>query len=549
MTGVGGPVRNTPGSLYHLLLMTAQKLQAHVVVIDLSPSMSKLNQLAVAMSDAIIVPAASDFFSHRSIDVLSTVLPGFVKHANELRLRSAPADDDPPQYPLPLCQPQFLGCTIRFTAVGKRIPAAQRNWVLRVQLAARKLRNVLLGLSPRDIGWSKGEADAVPDGRTPCAPGAAALTAAGVSAADCTLGYIADQPALQVFSHMLCVPTPMLEHSDIRDLCKWSQRATAYFQVPAKDAAFVWESGFQDRVAVCRSAEHRLVCTTLQLLAAGPAVTGSALSTTLTAAASAAWVARHAGPPLTPGPYQADFHPFEMYPGSREIERAFVRATPFVSFREARSDDGDDDDNDAVKRPAVVPAAAGAAAAAAAGMAASGSGLARSSSATSAAGSGSAAATGGAGTGAAVSGVVRRRPAWEAAGGMAPKRARLLTGSAAATGGASTDPAPAGFKPEDAADEGGSDDEAAELPVVVPAVVVAVAGAAAGVAAGGNDLANCDGNDSATAAAGVGSVAGAAAASADQEANADSASEAMGTGLDAAYEAAGQFEWDWWEGC
>lgn len=529
--------------------MTAQQLQAHVVVIDLSPSMSKLNQLAVAMSDAIIVPAASDFFSHRSIDVLSTVLPGFVKHANELRLRSAPADGDPPQYPLPLCQPQFLGCTIRFTAVGRRTPAAQRGWVLRVQLAARNLRNMLLGLSPRDIGWSKEEADAVPDGRTPCAPGAAALAAAGVSAADCTLGYSANQAALQVFSHMLCVPMPMLEQSHMIELCEWSQRATAYFQAPAKDAAVVWESGFRDRVAACRSAEHRLVGRTLQLLAAGPAVTGSALSTTLTAAARAAWVARHAGPPLTPGPYQADFHPFVTYPGSREIERAFARANPFVSVREAGSDDDDDDDDDAVERPAVVPATAGAAAAAAAGMAAGGDGLARSSSATSAAGSGSAAATGGAGTGAAVSGVVRRRPAWDAAGDMAPKRARLLPGSAAATGGASTDPAPAGFKPEDAADEGGSDDEAGELPAVVPAVGVAVAGAAAGVAAGGNDVANGDGNDSATAAAGVGSVAAAAAASTDQEANADNANAAVGMEFDAAYEEAGQWEtgldWDW----
>src|SRR6056297_3326745 len=55
--------QNIPGSIRHLLDITAEKNAIDYVVVDMSPSLGALNQNILCTSDYFIVPMAPDFFS------------------------------------------------------------------------------------------------------------------------------------------------------------------------------------------------------------------------------------------------------------------------------------------------------------------------------------------------------------------------------------------------------------------------------------------------------------------------------------------------------
>jgi cellulose biosynthesis protein BcsQ len=103
-------LRNIPGSINYLLSETAKKHSIDIAIIDMSPSLSALNQNLLLTSDFFIVPMSPDFFSVMAIDSLKIVLPRWSKWAqtastlDELRM----AD-----YPFPATLPKFLGTIVQ----------------------------------------------------------------------------------------------------------------------------------------------------------------------------------------------------------------------------------------------------------------------------------------------------------------------------------------------------------------------------------------------------------------------------------------------------
>ena len=72
-------LQNLPGSLRHLFDLTAEKYNADLVVIDMSPSIGPINQNLLMTSDYFIVPMAPDYFSVMATESLSSVWAKMVR--------------------------------------------------------------------------------------------------------------------------------------------------------------------------------------------------------------------------------------------------------------------------------------------------------------------------------------------------------------------------------------------------------------------------------------------------------------------------------------
>lgn len=68
-------LKNLPGALPFLLRKTAEKRGADYVLVDMSPSLSSINQNILLTSDFFIVSTSLDYFSVMAIESLATVLP------------------------------------------------------------------------------------------------------------------------------------------------------------------------------------------------------------------------------------------------------------------------------------------------------------------------------------------------------------------------------------------------------------------------------------------------------------------------------------------
>ena len=67
-------LRNLPGSLRHLIDKTADELEAHIVLIDMSPSLGAINQNLLTTSDFFLVPMHPDYFAIMAIESLTSIL-------------------------------------------------------------------------------------------------------------------------------------------------------------------------------------------------------------------------------------------------------------------------------------------------------------------------------------------------------------------------------------------------------------------------------------------------------------------------------------------
>jgi cellulose biosynthesis protein BcsQ len=110
LTGSIQTLQNLPGSLSYLLQKTAESAEAEYVLIDMSPSLSSINQNLLTTSDFFLVPTNPDFFSVMAIDSLATILPKWVAWAEKASslpiLREA-------TYPMPDVGTKFLGTIIQ----------------------------------------------------------------------------------------------------------------------------------------------------------------------------------------------------------------------------------------------------------------------------------------------------------------------------------------------------------------------------------------------------------------------------------------------------
>lgn len=105
-----GPVRNVPGSLHHLIHLTAKQYHIDYVFIDVSPSLGALNQNIVATSNRLIVPLCPDLFSGQAIETLSRTLPKWIDWAKRACQLDILKDAD---YPFPEPSLKFSGYIIQ----------------------------------------------------------------------------------------------------------------------------------------------------------------------------------------------------------------------------------------------------------------------------------------------------------------------------------------------------------------------------------------------------------------------------------------------------
>lgn len=147
-------LQNLPGSISHLLEITAKQYKIDIIIVDMSPSLGPINQNILATSDFFLVPMAPDYFSVMATDSLASVLP---KWKDWLERALANSIFKSATYPLPDRNPRFLGTIVqkyRLRSSGNASNAFQK-WIDEIQkkvhevlLPALELKGMLL---PQDV--------------------------------------------------------------------------------------------------------------------------------------------------------------------------------------------------------------------------------------------------------------------------------------------------------------------------------------------------------------------------------------------------------------
>ena len=120
-------LQNLPGSLHYLFSQTAEEYNADFILVDLSPSLSPINQNLMMTSDYFIVPMFPDYFSVMATESLASVLPKWAAWAKQAK--SLPVLKNA-TYPFPDKTPKFLGTIVQNYRVRKGKPtAAFKNWI------------------------------------------------------------------------------------------------------------------------------------------------------------------------------------------------------------------------------------------------------------------------------------------------------------------------------------------------------------------------------------------------------------------------------------
>ncbi len=121
-------LQNLPGAPSTLFKLTALQYKIDIIIVDMSPSLGPINQNLLATSDFFIVPMAPDYFSVMATESLANILPKWKEWATKAKsnkvLQAA-------TYPLPACDPKFLGTIIQRYRVreGTTPSTAFQRWI------------------------------------------------------------------------------------------------------------------------------------------------------------------------------------------------------------------------------------------------------------------------------------------------------------------------------------------------------------------------------------------------------------------------------------
>jgi cellulose biosynthesis protein BcsQ len=103
-------LQNLPGSLSFLIERTAMRHHADIVLVDMNPSLSSINQNLLMTSDYFLIPTSPDYFSVMAIDSLLNVIPrwrNWAKQASSLKILQDAT------YPFPNVVPKFMGTIVQ----------------------------------------------------------------------------------------------------------------------------------------------------------------------------------------------------------------------------------------------------------------------------------------------------------------------------------------------------------------------------------------------------------------------------------------------------
>ena len=131
-------LQNLPGSLHHLLHITANQLKSRLhSPVDMSPSLGPINQNLLMTSNFFLVPMAPDYFSVMAADSLASVLPkwrAWAQQAQSLAILQKAT------YPFPKVTPKFLGTVVqKYRLRGGKTPSkAFQKWIDEIKTGVRK---------------------------------------------------------------------------------------------------------------------------------------------------------------------------------------------------------------------------------------------------------------------------------------------------------------------------------------------------------------------------------------------------------------------------
>lgn len=124
---------NQPGALHHAIEITAEEVKADVVLIDMNPSLSAINQNIFMTSDYFIMPCSPDYFSLMALRSFADVVPRWAAQHSRLSANPGLASA---AYSYPSSTPKFLGTIIQnFRPRQGKAAAAFRPWIAKLQEA------------------------------------------------------------------------------------------------------------------------------------------------------------------------------------------------------------------------------------------------------------------------------------------------------------------------------------------------------------------------------------------------------------------------------
>lgn len=112
-------LQNLPGSFHELIKLCAKKYSIDIVLIDMNPGLSAINQTFFISSDAFIIPTNPDPFSLMALNTMQTILPRWKNWAS-----NSAAFFETATYPLPQKNQKFLGEIIQRFNLRNSKPAA-----------------------------------------------------------------------------------------------------------------------------------------------------------------------------------------------------------------------------------------------------------------------------------------------------------------------------------------------------------------------------------------------------------------------------------------
>lgn len=110
---------NLPGAFNAMIQKTAESVGADVVIIDMNPSLSSINQALLMSSDFFIIPLAPDYFSRMALKSLKKMILKWERWAKTARSFTASS-----AYPIPSNQPKFIGAIIQRFNIRNGAPTA-----------------------------------------------------------------------------------------------------------------------------------------------------------------------------------------------------------------------------------------------------------------------------------------------------------------------------------------------------------------------------------------------------------------------------------------
>lgn len=103
-------LKNVPGAASALLRMTGQAIGADLILVDLNPSLSALNQNFLLTADHFVIPNSPDYFSLMAIKSLARILPRWASWYDSASQHAILRDAT---YKLTVSKPTFVGTLVQ----------------------------------------------------------------------------------------------------------------------------------------------------------------------------------------------------------------------------------------------------------------------------------------------------------------------------------------------------------------------------------------------------------------------------------------------------